>query len=100
MELKFTSLFCNLYYKKLKKHIYLYSIYLYFDSKLIFFIKTFEVSRVIRELALLKLLIQNISLLSIKTNKTNKTNKANKTKIFKLKISYNSSVVLYIRKVI
>ena len=32
-------------------------------SKLIFFIKTFEVSRVIRELALLKLLIQNISLL-------------------------------------
>ena len=34
--------------------------------KLIFFIKTFEVSRVIRELALLKLLIQNISLIVIK----------------------------------
>ena len=34
--------------------------------KLIFFIKTFEVSRVISELALLKLLIQNISLIVIK----------------------------------
>ena len=35
------------------------------NSKLIFLIKTFEASRVIRELALLKLLIKNINLLFI-----------------------------------